>query len=241
MSLSAYPEYKDSGVPWLEAVPSSWAVVPLKHAARVFPSNVDKHSHDGEIPVRLCNYTDVYYNDRIDGHLDFMEATATTDEIRKFTLRRGDTIITKDSETADDIGRSAYVAASLPGVLCGYHLSVIRPTDRLEGRFIKRLFDTKYLKAVMEVSANGLTRVGLSQYSIDNLDIPLPPISEQIQIADFLDTETAKIDLIVGHQNTAKDGPSTGKAAELVRLMTEYRWALITAAVTGKIDVREVS
>lgn len=196
----------------------------LKNVATVFPSSVDKHSYDNETPVQLCNYTDVYKNERISGALDFMRATATPEEIRKFALKQGDTIITKDSETADDIGISAYVDETLPDVLCGYHLSVIRPGRRLDGRFVKRLFDSHYLKASMEVSANGLTRVGLGQYAIDNLDIPLPPRHEQVQIADFLEAETAKIDALIAKQE------------QLITTLREDRTATITHAVTKGLE-----
>jgi type I restriction enzyme S subunit len=109
MSLSAYPNYKDSGVEWLGEVPGHWEVKRLKQACHVFPSNVDKKSHEGETPVLLCNYTDVYYNETITEHMNFMVATASADQIAKFTLRSGDTIITKDSETADDIAIAAHV------------------------------------------------------------------------------------------------------------------------------------
>ena len=75
----------------------------------------------------LCNYTDVYSNDRITVELPFMRASASTGQIEKFTLRTGDTVITKDSETADDIAVSAYVPKGLPGVVCGYRMSIIPP------------------------------------------------------------------------------------------------------------------
>src|SRR4051812_31824421 len=99
----------------------------LKHIATVRISNVDKKSIEGDTPVRLCNYTDVYYRDRITRNSEFMRATATPDQRTTFALRRGDVLLTKDSETADDIGVSSYVADDLPDVLCGYHLALIRP------------------------------------------------------------------------------------------------------------------
>jgi type I restriction enzyme, S subunit len=77
--------------------PDGWTTKRLKFIAKVQNSNVDKVSADGEEPVRLCNYTDVYYNDKITADLPFMEATATTSEIEKFTLKAGQVIITKDS------------------------------------------------------------------------------------------------------------------------------------------------
>ena len=224
MSFPRYPSYKDSGVEWLGNVPGHWDVKRLKQACHVFPSNVDKKSHDGETPVSLCNYTDVYYNDTITADIDFMAATASTDQIAKFTLRAGDTIITKDSETADDIAIGAYVSADLPGVICGYHLSMIRPMAVTHGAFVKRLFDSTYVKSCVAVRANGLTRVGLGQYEIDNLELPFPPLPEQTKIAAFLDRETAKIDELVAEQR------------RLMELLKEKRQAVISHAVTQGLN-----
>ncbi len=63
MSLSPYPKYKPSGVEWLGDVPTHWEVTRLKNVATYWVSNVDKVATDDELPVRLCNYTDVYYHD----------------------------------------------------------------------------------------------------------------------------------------------------------------------------------
>ncbi|HEY3326004.1 MAG TPA: restriction endonuclease subunit S [Novimethylophilus sp.] len=224
MSLPRYPAYKDSGVAWLGEVPGHWEVKRLKQACHVFPSNVDKKSYDGETPVNLCNYTDVYYNDTITADMEFMAATASDDQIAKFTLRAGDTIITKDSETADDIAIGAYVPADLPSVVCGYHLSMIRPKTDINGAFVKRLFDSSYVKSCVAVRANGLTRVGLGQYEIDNLELPFPPIDEQVQIAAFLDCETGKVDALIAEQQ------------RLVELLAEKRQAVISHAVTKGLN-----
>ena len=58
-------EMKPSGVEWIGEIPAHWEVNRLKHVAKILPSNVDKHIYPDEIQVRLCNYTDVYYNDYI--------------------------------------------------------------------------------------------------------------------------------------------------------------------------------
>jgi type I restriction enzyme S subunit len=98
----------------------------LRHLTDIAISNVDKKSVDGEVPVGLCNYTDVYYNYRITGAVEFMAATATREQLRRFSLRAGDILLTKDSETAEDIAVVALVPNDLPGVVCGYHLAVVR-------------------------------------------------------------------------------------------------------------------
>ena len=75
--LKPYPAYKASGVEWLGEIPAHWEVKRLKTIAAVQLSNVDKKSVAGQESVRLCNYVDVYYSDRIGPDLDFMAATAT--------------------------------------------------------------------------------------------------------------------------------------------------------------------
>ena len=91
-----YPEYKDSGVEWLGEIPAHWDVKRLKTTASVQLSNVDKHSEEvPSVPVKLCNYVDVYYNDLITAELKFMKATATPEQVQRFPLRVGDELITK--------------------------------------------------------------------------------------------------------------------------------------------------
>src|SRR2546425_2332954 len=67
--FKSYPAYKDSGVEWLGEIPTHWEVRRLKTIAAVQLSNVDKKSIQGQESVRLCNYVDVYYNERITDHL----------------------------------------------------------------------------------------------------------------------------------------------------------------------------
>lgn len=215
---------EQTGLEWGEVLPPHWEVRRLKHICEVFPSNVDKKTYEGDTPVFLCNYTDVYYNDRITSELRFMEATATPEQIERFSLKSGDTIITKDSETPDDIAIAAYVPEDLPGVVCGYHLAMVRPREMASGGFVKWLFGSRSMKASVQVRANGLTRVGLGQYALDNLVIPVPPLAEQTAIAAFLDRETGKIDALVEEQR------------QLVELLKEKRQAVISHAVTKGLD-----
>lgn len=186
--------------PALPGLPLSWRVHRLKHVAEVMPSNVDKHARDGEVPIRLCNYTDVYYNSEITDELEFMTSTATPGQVSRFGLRAGDTVVTKDSETANDIAIPAYVPKTLESVVCGYHLAIIRPKEGMNGRFLTRMFESAYVRAYVESLARGLTRVGLRHETLKNLLIPVPPKEAQDRIVAFLDLETARIDELVREQ-----------------------------------------
>ena len=78
-------------------------LLPLKRLAAIHSSNVDKVIENDEIPIRLCNYVDVYHNDQIHPALEFSSGSAKQSEIDRFGLRPGDVLITKDSETPNDI------------------------------------------------------------------------------------------------------------------------------------------
>ena len=80
-----------------------------------------------------------------------MEASADECEIRKFQIRRGDVLATKDSEEADDIAIPSLVAEDLPGVLCGYHLAMIRPRlASVNGSYLAWLHASKSFRAQYE-------------------------------------------------------------------------------------------
>ena len=173
-------------------------VIKLKHVARIRPSNVDKKTLDGEQGVRLCNYTDVYYNDVIRGELEFMSASATPDQVRQFQLCAGDVLITKDSETADDIAIPAFIAEDLPGVLCGYHLSLIRPQrDRIDPKFLFWCMVSSMVRSQAENYAAGITRVGIRSDLVGSLLVPYLPLEAQRAIAHYLDSETSRIDALI--------------------------------------------
>jgi type I restriction enzyme S subunit len=152
---------------WADSLPRSWNARRLKTFADVQASNVDKNVNEGEIPVQLCNYTDVYYGDMILARTDFMKATATPLELTKFQLRGGDVLITKDSESGTDIAVPAYVPETLDGVICGYHLAIVRPKQsQIDGQYLYFAFLTHGVRDQFHVAANGITRYGLSQHDI---------------------------------------------------------------------------
>jgi type I restriction enzyme S subunit len=184
--------------PWTETLPPGWEASRIDAVADVLFSNVDKHTIEGEQSVRLCNYVDVYKNERITAALDFMEASAEPREIEKFQIRRHDVLATKDSEEPDDIAIAALVAEDLPGVLCGYHLAMVRPrSQRIHGPFVAWAHASKQFRAQYEAKAVGVTRFGLSQNAFRAARVPLPPLPEQERITAYLDGSCAAIDAAV--------------------------------------------
>jgi type I restriction enzyme S subunit len=221
---------KPSGIPWLGDIPKHWEVRKIRTCAEMIVSNVDKHSYANEKHVRLCNYTDVYKNERITNTLSFMRATATDDEIVKFRIRLGDVVVTKDSEEWDDIGVPSFVAHEDDDLVCGYHLAILRPRQELVlGVFLLRALQDRFVATQMHVRAKGVTRYGLSRQGIKDVLIPLPPTDEQASICTALSSDLEQFAVAIS------------RLEREIELLREYRTRLVADVVTGKLDVRKAA
>ena len=171
----------------------------LGEIATVEISGVDKKIKDGEIPVKLCNFVDVYYNWAItsDMEKEFMEATARPNEIERFKLKRGQVALTKDSETRFDIGIATYIADDFDNVILGYHNALITPSpEKLSGKYINALLHTDYARTYFANNASGSgQRYALSVDALNNFPVPLIPLAEQERIGDIFSSIDQKIAL----------------------------------------------
>ena len=217
---------KDSGVEWIGEIPESWIVGKLKNYSELRISSVDKHIYEYERQVIVCNYTDVYYNEFITNELELRKGSCSDDEYNKFKLNKGDVIITKDSESPTDIGVPSLVNDDFENVVCGYHLSIIKPSkNKLVGGYLFRQLQTKRIRSYYEVCSNGITRFGLGKSSVLDTPLIIPPVNEQQEIVEYLDKQTKEIDDLVSMERNK------------IELLKEYRKSLISEVITGKIKV----
>lgn len=220
----SYPEYKESGAELIGNIPKDWELKRLRHVAIFNNSNVDKKSYDDQVDVKLCNYTDVYYNEFITPDLEFMNATASESEIDKFRLAEGDVIITKDSEDPNDIGIPALVKQDMHDVVCGYHLTVIKSHEFDLSGFIHRSIQSHPTKAHFFVESPGITRFGLDQDAIGDIPVCIPPKEHRSTIVSAINTEINRINTLIT------------KKTRFIELLKEKRQALITHAVTKGLN-----
>jgi type I restriction enzyme, S subunit len=206
-------------------LPPGWREERIHDVLELRTSNVDKKSEEGEEAVRLCNYVDVYKNDKITLDLDFMEATATEAQLDRFALRVGDVVITKDSETPDDIGVPALIAETAPDLVCGYHLTILRPNEKeVVGGYLFYAVASRLSAYQFYLAANGVTRFGITYQGTKNLRIALPSVPEQQRIAAFLDWKTDQIDTLIARKQ------------QLLEMLMEKRLAVINQAVTRGLN-----
>ena len=226
--MNSYPSYRDSGVEWIGKIPRGWDVKKLKYFSDLFSSSVNRHIHEDEIQVSICHYPDVYNNEFINDEIELNKGSCSEVEFQRYILKKGLVILTKDSETPDDIGNPCYVEIDFDNVVCGYHLTIIENNDiDVNSKFLFRFIQSDKVRCHFETESRGITRFSLGKSKIENLFVNLPSYKEQSQIVEYLDEQTQKIDSTIE------------KETQRTELLKEYRQSLISEVVTGKVDVRE--
>ncbi len=169
----------------------------LGDIAEILISSIDKKSKEGESPVRLCNFVDVYHNWAITADMvsNFMEATTSEKNIDRFSLKKGYVAFTKDSETRDDIGVPTYIAEDLDNTVLGYHCALVKPDENIIlGKYLNAFLHSDYIKRYFELNATGSgMRYTLSIDTLYNIPILAPSLEIQKRIGDLFSNIDRKI------------------------------------------------
>ena len=96
---------------------SEWKAEYLKGLVDIRISNVDKKIYMNEASVKLCNYMDAYENDYLTSKISYSNGSANSSEIQRFSLKTGDVVITKDSETPDDIAIPSVITEEIEDLI----------------------------------------------------------------------------------------------------------------------------
>ncbi|MFV0432079.1 MAG: restriction endonuclease subunit S [Alphaproteobacteria bacterium] len=217
---------KDSGVEWLEEVPSHWRVKRLDSISKIIRGNSAFAKGDlldvGQYVA--LQYGKTYKVNEIDSSFNsYVNQEFFKDsQIAEFE----DVVLISTSETLEDLGHSCFYARHDFGLIGGEQF-LLKPNDQAFGKYL--YYATKAFSSYLQRYATGLK---VFRFNLDDLKkIYIPDISlvDQQKIANFLDQETSRIDLLVLKQN------------ELIQKLKEYRSSIISHAVTGKIDVREIA
>ena len=171
----------------------------LSDVATVEISNVDKKTKEGESSVKLCNFTDVYYNWAITKEMvdEFMDASASDKQIERFSLKKGQVALTKDSETRYDIGIPTYIADDFENVILGYHCALITPDEsKVSGKYLNAFMNSPYIHKYFANSASGSgQRYALSSEVLESMPLLLPTLEEQNHIGNIFSDLDRKIAL----------------------------------------------
>lgn len=213
---------------WLGEVPAHWKVARMKHVthegiAGPYGSSLTKAMYVAS-GYRVYGQQQVIPNDFSAG--DYYISEEKFSEMTRYLVRPNDILVS----VMGTIGRAALVPADVePGVI-NPRLVLYRVKERvIAPRYLQVFINNPTSQRYFSLAAQGTTMEGLNMVSIGELQIPLPPLDEQHEILEFIDGETARLDAL------------TTEASRAIDLLKERRSALIADAVTGQIDVRDVS
>lgn len=213
---------KNSGVEWLGDVPAHWEVKRLRFTLSLNPVkselNIPEDTLVSFVPMEAVNF---------DKDLTLSEERNLDEVYKGYTyFKNGDVVLAKITPCFEN-GKSAIAQNLTNGIAFGTtELHVLRSQDSINNHFLYYLIKSDSFMKIGEsemYGAGGQKRV--PEEFIKNFLIGLPPYYEQVTIADYLDQETAKIDRLCETVN------------QTIGRLKEYRTALITQAVTGKIKV----
>lgn len=219
---------KDSGIEWLGEIPKHWKVIRTKFLVTYMGSGKTPR---GGSEVYIDNGIILLRSQNIhDEGLRLDEVVHITDEAD--TLQASSRVKPQDvllNITGASIGRVSLVPNEFPPANVNQHVCIFRPDIKtVLPKFLHLLMCSKQGKEQIFSQENGTSREGLNFRQAGNLVFALPPLKEQ--------------DMLIGeiHKKLQKFNTTAQKITKMIALLKEYRTALITNAVTGKIDVRDI-
>lgn len=228
--LNPNAKLKPSGIEWLGDVPEEWAVTRVKfHVSRFeqgwSPQCEGRNKEDGEFGVLKVGCVN-------GGNFRVEEHKALPFELEprlQYALKRGDLLVSR-ANTRELVGSAAVVDHDHDDILLCDKLYRLRFHRGVSEIYISHFLGTSEVRQQIELDATGASAsmVNIGQDCIRELNIALPPLAEQRAIVAHLDEKCGKIDQL------------KAKAERGIELLKERRSALISAAVTGKIDVRDM-
>ena len=218
---------KDSGVEWLGVIPEHWEVKKLGLITSKIGSGKtprggsEVYSDSGILFLRSQNiYDDGLFLDEV-----VYISEEINNEMLNTQIKDGDILL---NVTGGSIGRTCLIPSNFQKANVNQHVCIIRLNTKEDRLFISYLMKSALIKSQIDGIQNGAAREGLNFEQISGFKIVLPPKNEQNEIANYLDDKTSKIDTLIE------------KSKKSIELLKEKRTALISACVTGKIDVREL-
>ena len=223
--LDPHPKLKPSGVDWLGDVPEHWSALRLKVVTECITKGTTPttlgHEYTDE-GIRFVKVESIDSTFGIDPEMCAFIEAETHALLSRSQLRTGDVLV----GIAGAIGRVGIVTDEILPANANQAVGIVRLTSRALPRWVAYCLASDVAQEQFGLEQVQAAQANLSLGDLGNTWMPVPPIAEQSVIVAFLDLETMKIDAMAL------------KVALAIERLQEYRSALITAAVTGKIDAR---
>lgn len=224
--LNPDAKMKDSGIDWIGEVPEEWEISKVKYIANVcgrigyrgYTTNDLVSAGEGALTIGGKHITHNYLNLSDPDYISWEKYY----ESPEIMLEKGDIVMSQRGS----LGKSALIDREIGEATINPSLVILKRI-KANGIFLHYYLISNMMQDYINLINTATAVPMISQNQIENIPVALPPLSEQQAIASYLDSETSKIDTRIA------------KRRKQIELLQEYKQALITAAVTGKIDVRE--
>lgn len=225
-----YPAYKDSRVGWLPETPAHWVGLGLGAAAtsvQTGPFGSQLHADEYvDLGVPVINPSHL----TTDGRVAPDQSVAVTEhkaaQLSRHRLAPGDIVMARRGE----VGRSAQIQPSETGWLCGTGSLRIRPRRTVcQPEYLLLVLNSAGVRDALHLASVGSTMPNLNAEIVSRLRLQLPPLAEQVAIAEFCRAVNARHDAETRHTRRR------------IALLREYRERLIADVVTGQVDVSEAA
>lgn len=222
--LNPYVPMKDSGVEWLGEVPAHWDICLLKFKCSAITdgAHISADTNEGE-------HYFVSIKDIKKGIIDFNNSLLTSSASYKYLVKTGckpfsgDILFSKDGT----IGQTAIVPDDVDFVVASSLIIIRADKEKALPAFMDLLLQSSLVKEQVESFVKGAALRRLSIQNLEKVFGVFPTLSEQLMISDYISDQLNRLDVL------------ESKAVAQIQLLEERRTALISAAVTGKIDVRD--
>lgn len=217
-----------SGIQWLGDVPAHWHIVPLKHLASVRTGVAKGKDHSNRLTVtvpylRVANVQD--------GFLDLANVSVIdipVEDLERYALRSGDVLMNEGGDF-DKLGRGHVWRGEIEPCVTQNHVFAVRPRD-VSSEWLNAVTGSSYARGYfISRSKQSTNLASISSTNLMELPVVLPPTDEQAAILRHVEAQSLKLNTL------------TSEAERSIALLEERRVALITNAITGKIDVRRLT
>lgn len=227
--LNSDARIKPSGIDWIDAVPSNWKILKLKYLIKKIEQGWSPQCENS--PAEEDEWSVLKVGCVNGGRFNPLENKGLPHNLEpepKLGIRKEDVLISR-ANTRELVGSAAVALSSYPKhMLCDklYRLTIRR--GECNPHYVALFLSTPSARSGIELSATGASQsmVNIAQSVITDMAFPVPPLDEQQKIVEHIAYENRKLDSLIN------------KALQTITLLQERRSALISAAVTGQIDVR---
>jgi len=222
---------KASGIDWLGEIPEHWEVRKVKYLCDGGLTNgiFKKRDQFGQ-GKRLVNVSDLYRQDHMIDFEGLQRVEVSSEEEQRYRVRPGDIFFVRSSLKLEGVGESACISEVGESCVFECHVVRLRPLQKeVSPFFLVNVLNCHPVRQKLVSISETVTMSTLSQGKITSVLLPVPPLNEQEAIEEEIRFRSQNINTLI-HD-----------CSQQISLLQEYRQALISEAVTGKIDVREVA